>query len=132
MEQQNTLQWLHISDFHAGQKNAKEFWPQIKNRLHENIRSHCKENGGLDLVIFSGDVAFKGGIEEYQSVREDLIDLWSVFAEFDWLPKLFIVPGNHDLERPSSAAPLRNMAQQLRTIPDIKNDLFNNVDSRVF
>lgn len=129
MDRQNTLQWLHISDYHAGQKNAKDFWPQIKKRLHEDLRYYFEKNGALDLVVFSGDIAFKGGVEEYQSVKEELIELWAVFAEFEMSPKLFVVPGNHDLERPGSAAPLRNMAQQLRLMADVKNDIFNNPES---
>jgi len=126
MDQHNTFHWLHISDYHEGQKYSKELWPQIRARLIENIKSHCNNNGPIDLVIFSGDIAFKGDTTEYDNVREELINLWSIFRGVGQEPKLFLIPGNHDLVRPPPTAPLSILAPMLRSHPGVKEEIFND------
>ncbi|UVK84315.1 hypothetical protein LOY46_06340 [Pseudomonas sichuanensis] len=126
MTQQNTIHWLHISDYHEGQKGAKEFWPQVRARFRDNLKSQCEENGPLDLVIFSGDLVFKGDPAEYKAVKEELIDLWQYFASLGQNPKLFLVPGNHDLQRPGESSALSILAQMLRQNPAVKKEIFDD------
>lgn len=131
MNQNNTFHWLHISDYHEGQKYSQELWPQIRARFIENIKSHCEANGPIDLVIFSGDIVFKGDDSEYQSIKEELKSLWTVFREIGHEPKLFLIPGNHDLVRPPTTAPLNILAQMLRSHPAVKSEIFND-DASVY
>ena len=54
--------------------------------------------GQIDFVVFSGDVAWHGKKEEFQAAREFLFE--PVLQAVSVGPKeLFIVPGNHDLDR---------------------------------
>lgn len=91
-----TIRWLHLSDFHVGKDDY------AGRKLFEYIHTHVGERvrGGFapDLVFVSGDLANKGRTEEHS-------EFWLEFA----VPlldrtgldesRLFVVPGNHDVER---------------------------------
>jgi len=91
--------WLHLSDWH---QKGKDFDRQIVLRaLLKDIRERVKISPDLekiDFVVFSGDVAFGGKTEEYQAAKEQfflpLLEACGVEPK-----QLFIVPGNHDLDR---------------------------------
>ena len=93
------LTWLHLSDWH---QKGKDFDRQVVLKaLLKDIREREKINPRLrkiDFVIFSGDIAFSGKAEEYQTAKEQffqpLLDACELTAK-----QLFIVPGNHDLNR---------------------------------
>ncbi len=89
------IKWLHLSDFHTG----KDHYGQIK--LFKNIHVHMKEQKekGVvpDLIFITGDIANKGKKEEYETfVNEFLLPIIDIY---DVLPKIYIVPGNHDVNR---------------------------------
>jgi len=91
--------WLHLSDWH---QKGKDFDRQrVLRAMLEDIRERVKISSDLekiDFVVFSGDVAFSGKAEEYQAAREQFFQpiLEACGVEPD---RLFIVPGNHDLDR---------------------------------
>ncbi|MDD4652439.1 MAG: metallophosphoesterase, partial [Methanothrix sp.] len=93
------INWLHLSDWH---QKGNEFDRQVVLKaLLKDIREREKINPCLqkiDFVIFSGDIAFSGKAGEYQTANEQffkpLLDVCGLTAK-----QLFIVPGNHDLNR---------------------------------
>lgn len=125
MDSTNTLHWMHISDLHRGQERTEEVWSVVRDEIHNDIRSQIQSAGLIDLVVFSGDMAFSGAVEEFASVQKELERLWSVFAELGAEPKLFIVPGNHDLVRPAKTSALLNFADMLRKKEDIRDELLS-------
>lgn len=106
MESSNTFRWLHISDFHAGMEGASRKWGQIRNKFHNDISSFIKNNGQLDLVIFSGDFTQAGKDEEFNYVYDEIQAIWAKFKECGCDPYLICVPGNHDLTRPKPGTPV--------------------------
>ncbi|TWR72949.1 metallophosphoesterase family protein [Pseudomonas marginalis] len=102
----STFSWLHISDFHAGMSGAKNLWIQVKERFHQDIRQHFEKNGSIDLVVFSGDITQKADPSEFQQAFDELSELWELFSSLGASPKLFIIPGNHDLTRPKGDSTL--------------------------
>lgn len=91
--------WLHLSDWH---QKGKDFDRKVvRDALIEDIRNRKNIDPALaqvDFVIFSGDLAHHGRKEEYQTAREVLLD--PVLAAVGLEPeRLFMVPGNHDLDR---------------------------------
>jgi len=123
MDSTNTLHWMHISDLHRGQERTEEIWSVVRQEIHNDIKTQIQRTGPIDLVIFSGDMAFSGAIDEFLSVQKELERLWATFAEFGVAPKLFIVPGNHDLVRPGKTSALLNFADILRLKDDIREEL---------
>ncbi len=93
------LTWLHLSDWH--QKGMEFDRKVIRNALIEDIENRKEIDPNLskiDFIIFSGDVAFSGKQEEYLGAREELFEplLKATGLNPD---RLFIAPGNHDLDR---------------------------------
>ena len=94
-----TVTWLHLSDWH---QKGKDFDRQVVLRsLLKDIKERNKISPTLwkiDFVIFSGDVAFSGKSEEYETAKEQFFQPLLEACGLE-PSKLFIVPGNHDLNR---------------------------------
>jgi len=94
-----SLTWLHLSDWH---QKGKEFDRKVVSRaMLKDIRERTKINPNLekiDFIIFSGDAAFSGKPEEYQAAKDQFFQPILDACGLD-PKKLFIVPGNHDLDR---------------------------------
>src|SRR5579864_7156030 len=91
--------WLHLSDWH--QQGRELDRRAVRDALLEDLekRESIDERlAEIDFIVFSGDLAFNGAAEEYTAVAEELL---RPVLEVTRVPKnrLFIVPGNHDLER---------------------------------
>lgn len=91
-----SITWIHLSDFHAGQRGAAA-WSQVELELEKSVRAMAERLGPPDLLFFTGDLAFKGSKDEYGRVDRllDRVNRW-----FNREVPLFAVPGNHDLLRP--------------------------------
>src|SRR5271165_6469412 len=112
----SSICWLHLSDWHqkgADLEGDREF---VRNKLIEDIAGREKLNpvlSKLDLVVFSGDLAFAGKEPEYGTAAEQFLDpvLKAANATRE---NLFLVPGNHDLDQDE----LRFLRSFLDLLPD--------------
>lgn len=104
-DKSKSISWLHISDLHVGQSNSGWIWPRLKKTFYDDLNDLNNIVGGWDLVIFSGDLTQSGRTDEFNLLKGILNDIWEHFDKLDSSPKLFIVPGNHDLVRPDSSEP---------------------------
>jgi len=107
------LTWLHLSDWHQSKMDFDR--KIVLDALLDDIKKRAAIDTNLehiDFIVFSGDVAFGGKSEEYETVKNNLFE--PILRECNLKSeKLFIVPGNHDLDRtkfellpPSLAKPL--------------------------
>lgn len=90
---------LHISDLH--ERGPREGEPFRRRRvLGEAWKKNLDaliEDGGIDLVCFTGDIADWGKPEEYGPAT-DFIE--ALFRQLSLpIDRLFLVPGNHDIDR---------------------------------
>lgn len=95
------LTWLHLSDIHFQPRTE---WRDSASReaLLEYLRA--EESLRPDLIFCTGDIAFgeteKAPLkQQYQQAREffdQLLAIWKLPKE-----RLFVVPGNHDINRKS-------------------------------
>lgn len=92
-----TLTWLHISDAHLRpQENYSA--NVVIQKLLKDIRKCIQEYDlKLDFIAFTGDAAFSGKSKEYDMVRTFLDNLLAATGLSR--ERLFIVPGNHDVDR---------------------------------
>jgi len=102
------LTWLHLSDWH---QNGNDINRQIvRDRLIDDIQNRVSINNDLekiDFIVFSGDIAWSGKTDEYERAKTELFEPLIEACDLD--PKrLFIVPGNHDLD--TSKIPSRLLA----------------------
>lgn len=97
------LTWLHLSDLHA---RKRDDWDarEIKEKLVHDLK-FMQKNHGLrpDFVFFTGDLAFgAAGIEmteQYKLVRDFLESVRKAFDPEIPIRDLYLVPGNHDIDR---------------------------------
>ena len=99
-ENKGGITWLHLSDWH--QKKSGESDRQL---VLDALISDIKERNFLsphlykiDFIVYSGDVAFSGQPEEYIAARRNFFNPLLEAANLR-RDQLFIVPGNHDLNK---------------------------------
>lgn len=89
--------WLLISDLHL--KSSHNTWSQnvVLRDMVNDIASRLDHISNLSFIIVSGDLAHSGQADEYLRVEAFLDDL----VERVGLTRndVFIVPGNHDIDR---------------------------------
>ena len=88
--------WLHVSDFHLSDKGPYN-QEVILNALVSSVKRFGTEGHKPDLIFATGDIAQNGKAQEYAYATEffnALLDAAGLEKE-----RLFIVPGNHDVDR---------------------------------
>lgn len=96
----STITWLHLSDLHC---DAQQAWDEniVLRALLEDLEEKCIGEYALtpDLILVSGDIAYSGAADDYEQARSFFDRLLAVTG----LPseRLFLVPGNHDVDRKS-------------------------------
>lgn len=97
-----TFRWLHLTDLHVGMRDEQHLWPQVEQEVLRDLDRVLDQLGGLDVVFFTGDLAFSGQAAQY--ARFD--DIWGAVRAHlrtrNVEPALLAVPGNHDLQRPAA------------------------------
>jgi len=88
------LTFLHLSDFHARVSEQDK----LKARVHALLDDLTRQNYSPDLILFTGDVAYSGKAEEYDLAEAILFDPLLRQLRLKHT-KLFLVPGNHDVDR---------------------------------
>ncbi|MDG9926525.1 MULTISPECIES: metallophosphoesterase [unclassified Pseudomonas] len=94
------LKWLHLSDFHFGKKPYSTYQqPLVARKLIEHVIARSTKEGGPDLVFITGDIANSGQSSEYALFNDHVI--FPLLAHFgdDFIDNIFLVPGNHDVQR---------------------------------
>ena len=93
------LRLLHLSDLHARAGREAEPWRRrrVLGPAWEDNLDALTEDGPIDLVCFTGDAADWGRREEFAEADAFLATLLDRLG----LPRdrLFVVPGNHDIDR---------------------------------
>lgn len=92
--------WLHLSDLHWNDKRLKASWSQVSKEFYDDLEIVYEKVKPVDAIIFSGDLACKGKVEEFTAFVSKMKEL------IEWLEargskgvKFLCVPGNHDLVR---------------------------------
>lgn len=107
------ITWLHVSDFHFSGSMANDGYDinKIVDPLLASMREHANKFGPPDLVFATGDIGHSGQSDDYEIARaffDQLVEACGVTRKALW-----IVPGNHDIDR-AAGKPL------LRTLGDIQ------------
>lgn len=119
------IRFLHVSDFHLRPARVARY--EQDRVLDGLVRFLERDRAGfpLDLVFVTGDVAFSGKPEELtlvQALLRRLLEVTGVPAE-----RMFVVPGNHDVERSVGRWLLRTLAGDAQAIA-----FFEEPDARAF
>ena len=96
---QEGVTWLHLSDWHQGGKDFNR--KVVREALLADIASHARLSQALsriDFAVFSGDAAHGSLGAEYEAAKAQFFEPMLKAAGIG-KERLFIVPGNHDLDR---------------------------------
>ena len=88
------MRWLHLSDIHVGQPNQAR---SNAMRLLVDAIQDRSDDEPIDLVLFTGDLAYSGRADEYATLREELINPLRQLGVTE-NAHFVAVPGNHDLD----------------------------------
>ncbi len=99
----HSLRILHLSDYHeraSREPDRAERHRVLGEKWQENVANilnACEGAPPIDLVCFTGDLAFSGRSDEYAEATTFLSDLLVKLQ----VPRerFFVVPGNHDVDR---------------------------------
>jgi len=109
----DSINWIHITDLHLGLDNDSWLWPKVKHDFFKDLEVVSDEVDGWDLVFFTGDFVQKGDKSEFERLNKELDSLWKIISKSGRVPKLCVVPGNHDLVRPLSDSAIAKAMTQI-------------------
>ncbi|MEM6453660.1 MAG: NACHT domain-containing protein, partial [Acidobacteriota bacterium] len=106
---EGTITLLHLSDLHARDNTA---WDanRVTRTLIEDLTDLANDGLRPDLVLFTGDLAWAGKPEEFEwgwAFLESVLDACGLGRD-----ALFLVPGNHDIDRAKVSSLVRNFPAQ--------------------
>jgi predicted phosphodiesterase len=121
--------WLHLSDWH--QRGASFDVSTVLNALTKDLVDRrtriSSELDRIDLVVFSGDIAYSGKEAEFDAAAQGFFP--RVFEAaglgIDAWDKLVIVPGNHDLDQDELPKALEKLAGDQPSKQEISQALFD-------
>ena len=93
----SSFNWLHLSDFHFGKHEYEQDFSAKK--LIEHITTEKDKGITPDAVFITGDVVNSGKPDEYKLFAEKIISPMVSLFGGNFIDNIFVVPGNHDLDR---------------------------------
>lgn len=103
------IRFLHLSDIHLRPQRVKRY---DQDRVLAGLLTHLErdaQGSPLDLIFVTGDLAQSGTADEYALIEDFFRSLLSVTK----VPRerVFVVPGNHDVDRATGRFLLRTLAR---------------------
>lgn len=96
-----TITWLHLSDLHFRAKSKNEGNKFIESLLKDITKCIDMYSLSPDFIAITGDLSFSGETDDYGNAKkflDDLLDKTGLKNK----DRLFIVPGNHDVQKNGS------------------------------
>lgn len=91
---------LHLTDIHFALNRQTAVMAAIRQEFMSDLRYLLESLGPVDLIIFSGDLAYSGEFDQYVVAERFFQELGQVLLDKTGrAPALFSVPGNHDVDR---------------------------------
>lgn len=116
------MRLLHLSDIHFRSPDCENLATDsnqpYRTLLVQDVVDLCRDGRGVDAILVGGDIAFKGASTEYEVARSWLLDL---ARQCGCRPEgIYVVPGNHDVDRGVCAKSLAisNAQDAIATAPD--------------
>lgn len=118
---------LHLTDLHYNSESYEKF---TQHDVIEKLLDYLKTiNTSIDLVIFSGDLVFKGNnIEDFNKAKSVFLDKISNTLSLS-TENIILCPGNHDMDRTYKSEGLEERFETKIKDSDSLFKFFQNNDS---
>ena len=93
------LRILLLSDIHFIHCEDDENVYRSLETAFVEAMDEVRESGGLDQIFICGDIANKGQEDEYQTAESFLKRVYDRLGCDEKKTQLYVVPGNHDVNR---------------------------------
>lgn len=97
------LRFVHLSDIHFGQEKGNLIYihDDVRERLLDDVEDLVRSlpGGTVDGIVVTGDLAFSGNVEEYETAGKFLDRLAEKVRCLRTAVQ--VIPGNHDIHRKS-------------------------------
>lgn len=105
------LNILHVSDAHFSKESGAD-QQRVTDALRDAAHRHTETYPHIypHICVFSGDLANKGSIHEFELGERWLQELVRPWTNC----KVFVVPGNHDVKRPGNNRPGDKLVRDLQ------------------
>ncbi|MBS2964240.1 metallophosphoesterase [Actinocrinis puniceicyclus] len=103
-----TVRWLHVSDFHFGTGMSGYGMTNVLKTLLRTVRERRQLEGPPDFVFATGDLGNRGQAADYELCETFFARL--VEAAGVDPSRLWIVPGNHDVDRRLARGAVRTLS----------------------
>jgi calcineurin-like phosphoesterase family protein len=140
MNGQPLFSWIHLSDIHIGHGDAGHRANQslVLNALREDIAQGSARNlPPPDAILVTGDIAFSGnGVirapdkesREYERAQAFLLDVAREVGRS--AREIFVVPGNHDVNRATNSHHIWRLVDMLRKGDEPLDEILNHEEDR--
>ena len=123
------LRWLHLSDLHLSGEESWDRRRTLKALLRDVVEAERKAGRGPDLVFVTGDVAERGREEDCEVALAFLRELADQ-AGLAPPRHLFVVPGNHDVDRGRMRPPHQRAVSGLEEEGEVEEILCDGHSAR--
>lgn len=104
-------------------------FPSVRKDLFADLEYLLDKTGQIDLVLFTGDLAYRGSQGDYAKAEKILNRLYAELKKICGNePRLAVVPGNHDLERPEDTEELARL-KALSENAEVQRKFWHEADS---
>jgi len=94
-----TLTWVHLSDLHFNGMESPADMIHLEKML-DDVKAQCDQKHLTpDAIFLTGDLAFSGQKKQYDFAGKWFEKLLAACGLPGQRDRLFIVPGNHDIDR---------------------------------
>jgi predicted MPP superfamily phosphohydrolase len=129
-ESTKTVTWLHISDLHVCKPRTGWDAKRVIDKLCKDLRG-MQEQQGLrpDLIFFTGDAAYghigngegKSIDEQFRDAHDFFTAVRESFEPYIDQRNLFLVPGNHDVNRNKISRGATKELDSIKLLKDMAN-----------
>jgi len=125
-----TITWLHLSDLHFRDRSDNEIYNSniVLDALLEDIEKLRSERAlAADFIVVTGDIAYSGKPAQYEQAEkffEKLLEATNLQKK-----QLFLVPGNHDVDR-KAISPFTNDALHTLSNHEKVNEFLKDKSAR--
>ncbi|TAV21352.1 phosphohydrolase [Rhizobium ruizarguesonis] len=106
---------LHLSDIHFNNRDVDKPYDQnfgLRGDTINDVKEMREKIGkNVDAILISGDIAYHGRQDEYDFAWKWLIEALCPAAGCDE-KNIFVIPGNHDVDRKAAEAPMHQDARK--------------------
>ena len=119
------IRFLQISDIHFLCCNETEDeYAQMREMLKEDLLGLKNKMGAIPFLLICGDIANKGQVTEFEAAKVYINQLCNVLEVNGQKPDVFVVPGNHDIDRTPYKATRAHLRSKLLCFENKENDIF--------